>query len=56
MQLWKRWRRIMEIRLKEGDEIKVQAENGNSQQHRIIVCYQNCIITKQELEAIVLKH
>ena len=42
----------MEIKLKEGEEIKIKAENGNSKQYRIIVCYNNCILTKQEVDAI----
>ena len=42
----------MEFRLKEGEEIKIQAEDGNNSQNRTIVCYKNCILTKQEAEVV----
>ena len=42
----------MEIRLKEGEKVKIKAEKGNPEQYRIMICHQNCILTKQEVEAI----
>ncbi len=42
----------MEISLKEGKEIKIKAEKGNSYQYRIMVCCKNCILTKQEADAV----
>ena len=42
----------MKITLKEGEEIEIQTENGNSEQYRIIVCYKNCILTKQEFNSL----
>ena len=42
----------MEIRLKEGEEIKVQAADGHDGQNRTLVCYKNCILTKGEVKAL----
>ncbi len=41
-----------EITLKEGEEIKIQAEKGHEGQNRTMVCYKNSILTKQEAEGI----
>ncbi len=46
----------MEIILKEGEEVKIKAEKGNLEQYRIIICHQNCILTKQEVGAITKTH
>ena len=40
------------INLKEGEAIKIQVADGNDMQNRIMVCYKNCILTKQEVDAI----
>ncbi len=42
----------MEINLKEGEEIKIKAEGGNSEQYMVAVCFKNCILKKQEVNAI----
>jgi len=41
-----------EIVLKEGEEIKIKAEKGNSEQYMIVTCIKNCILKKSEAEAI----
>ncbi len=42
----------MEIILKEGEEVKIKAEEGTSEAYMIIVCIQNCILKKSEAEVI----
>lgn len=42
----------MEIRLKEGEEIKIKADNDNPEAYMVAVCIKNCILKKQEAEAI----
>ena len=44
--------KIREVILEEGEEIKVKAEKGNTEQYRIMVCYQNCILSKSEADAL----
>ena len=41
----------MEIRLKEGEEVKIQSEKGTPQAYTIIACYKNCILEKSLAEA-----
>ena len=43
---------MKEIILKEGEEIKIKAENGTSEAYLIAVCIQNCILKKSEEQAI----
>ena len=43
----------MKIILREGEEITIKSENGNSSQFRTMICYHNCILTKSEVNDIV---
>ena len=40
------------IILKEGEEIKIKAENGTSEAYAIMVCYCNCILKRSEVRAL----
>jgi len=42
----------MEIILKEGEEIKIKANEGTSEAYMILVCIQNCILKKSDTEII----
>lgn len=42
----------MKIILKEGEEIKIKAEEGTSEAYMILVCIRNCILKKSDAEII----
>jgi len=39
----------MKLKLKEGEEIRIEAENGTSEAYTIIVCYNSCILKKSQV-------
>jgi len=41
---------MKEIILKEGEEVKIQAEKGTSHAFAIMVCYKNCILHKGQAD------
>ncbi len=41
---------MKDIILREGEEVKVQAEEGTSHAFAILVCYKNCILHKGQVD------